>query len=168
MADLVTEAAWRDAAAEELRQLIDDMLHTEKAHLTTAARLQKVHRPLGGLAALLAAAGGATVLADLSALLAGFLALGAALASGVLTFLKPDQLAEQHLGAGRQLGALRVRARQTLHLDVARLSTDELRTAIAGIAEDKAKIDSAAPGTNDKDYAVGRQKILNGTYDRDR
>ena len=64
-------------------------------------------------------------MAALSKVAAGLLALGAAIASGVLTFMKPERTAEQHLAAGRQLAALRVRARQALNLDLPALSPDK-------------------------------------------
>lgn len=125
-------------------------------------------RRLGLLATALATLSGATVLSDQSELAAALLALGAALASGVLTFMKPDKAAEQHLSAGRQLGSLRVRARQILNLDTDRLAADELRNDIDSVADEKAKIDAAAPGTEAKDYQVARKKIIAGTFDRDR
>lgn len=166
--DPVGGDVWREAAREELRVVIDDLLHTEKTHMAAAERLGKVHRRLGLLATALATLSGATILADQSKLAAGLLALGAALASGVLTFMKPDRAAEQHLGAGRQLGALRVRARHILNLDTDQLEIDELRGAIDGIAEDKATIDATAPGTEAKDYKVARDKIVAGTFQPDR
>jgi len=158
---------WREAAREELRQVIDDLLHTEKTHMAAAERLGKVHRRLGLISTALATLGGATILADQSELAAGLLTLGAALGSGVLTFMTPDKVAEQHLGAGRQLGALRVRARHILNLDTNRLDVDALRGAVDAIAEDKAKIDATAPGTEAKDYKVARNRIMAGTFERD-
>jgi hypothetical protein len=171
VADVVNDhdaSSWRDSAREELLQLIDDMLHTEKTHIAAGERLGRIHRRLGLLATLLATLGGATVLSDQSNLAAGLFALGAAVASGVLTFMKPDKAAEQHLSAGRQLGALRVRARQTLNLDLDRLTPDEVRVAIKAVADDKASIDASAPGTEIHDYEVARKKIVLGTFDRDR
>ena len=120
VADVVTSdsAAWREAADEELRQLIDDMLHTEKTHLAAAERLQGLHLWLGIAATVMATGAAATIVAALSEVAAGLLALGAAIVSGVLTFMKPERIAEQHLAAGRQLAALRVQARQVLNLDL--------------------------------------------------
>lgn len=96
------------------------------------------------------------------------LALGAAIVSGVLTFMKPERTAEQHLAAGRQLAALRVHARQVLNLDLPQLGTDKLRKAIDEIATKKVAIDDAAPGSQGRDYNVARGKITKGTFDRDR
>jgi hypothetical protein len=169
VAGLVTDdAAWREAAAEELRQLIDDMLHTEKTHLAAAERLQGIHLWLGIAATVLAAGAAATIVASLSKAAAGLLALGAAIVSGVLTFMKPERIAEQHLAAGRQLAGLRVHARQVLNLDLPVLDFTALRETIGDIATRKAAIDDTAPGTGGRDYTVARNKITKGTFDRDR
>lgn len=99
---------------------------------------------------------------------AGLLALGAAIVSGVLTFIKPERTAEQHLAAGRQLAVLRVRAREVLGLDLPQLSSGKLRKAIDEIAAKKAAIDAAAPGPRGSGYNAARNKITKGTFDRDR
>ncbi len=170
MADMVTDdaAAWRAAAGEELRQLIDDMLHTEKTHMAAAERLQRLHQWLGIAATMLATGAAATIVAALSKIAAGLLALGAAIVSGVLTFMKPERAAEQHLAAGRQLATLRVHARQVLNLDLPVLGFEAVREAIDDIATKKAAIDDAAPGTQNRDYTAARNKITKGTFDRDR
>ncbi len=72
-------------------------------------------------------------MAALSKVAAGLLALGP-IVSGVLTFMKPERTAEQHLAAGRQVAALRVYARQVLNLDLPALGSDEFRKAINDIA----------------------------------
>lgn len=169
MAHLVTnDAPWREAAGEELRQLIDDMLHTEKTHMAAAERFQGLHQWLGIAATVLATGAAATIVAALSKVASGLLALGAAIVSGVLTFMKPERTAEQHLAAGRQLAALRVHARQVLNLDLPLLAPAELRGAIDDIAAKKASIDDGAPSTRGRDYNVARGKITRGTFDRDR
>jgi SMODS and SLOG-associating 2TM effector domain family 4/Petal formation-expressed len=161
-------AEWREAAREELRQMIDGMLHTEKTHMAAAERLQRIHQRLGVAATVLATAAAATIVTSASKLAAGLFALFAAIASGVLTFIKPERAAEQHLAAGRQLAALRVHARQVLNLDLPGLGGGQLRETINDIAAKKAAIDEAAPGTLGKDYDVARKKIARGTFDRDR
>jgi hypothetical protein len=129
---------------------------------------QGLHQWLGIAATVLATGAAATIVAALSKVAAGLLALGAAIVSGVLTFMKPERIAEQHLAVGRQLAALRVRARQVLNLDLPQLGADKLRKAIDDIATKKAAIDDAAPGTRRRDYNAARDKITKGTFDRDR
>ncbi|GIG03286.1 SLATT domain-containing protein [Catellatospora citrea] len=170
MADVVNtadEQVWRDNAEEEIRQLVDDMLYTEKTHLSAAERLQYVHRALGLSATISASASAATIVGDLVAWVPGTLALIAAISSAVLTFVKPEQLSEQHLSAGRQLNALRVQARQLLSLDLPRLPFKDVRRAIADIATKKATVDTAAPATNGKNFKIASQRIKSGVYVRD-
>jgi hypothetical protein len=161
-------AAWREAADEELRQLIDDMLHTEKTHMAAAERLRGLHLWLGLAATVLATGAAATIVASASRAAAGILALAAAIVSGVLTFMKPERTAEQHLAVGRQLAALRVHARQVVNLDLPSMNPNVARKAIDDIAKRKAAIDDGAPGTRKKDYGVAREKIVKGTFNRDR
>ena len=169
MADVVAvpDDPWLVSAEEELRQLIDDMLYTEKTHLAASERLKRIHLRLGLVSTVLAAAAGATIVANWT-VVAGLLALGATVASGVLTFMKPDAVAEQHLGAGRQLARIRVRARQLVDLDLHTLGTTELRAAISAVADDKAGVDDVAPATTNKDFSAAQKAIQAGTYDRDR
>ncbi|HEY0618483.1 MAG TPA: SLATT domain-containing protein [Kribbella sp.] len=163
----IEDADWREAAREEVLQISDDLLYTEKTHLHAAERLQKVHQQLGLAMTVLATAAAATIVGDWNKIAAGLLALAAAILSGILTFMKPEKSAEQHLGAGRQLGALRVRARQFLQLDLMRLSVSESREVIASIVNDKATIDAASPGTSGGSFEAARRRIQSGVYDRD-
>lgn len=170
---IVTEPAeevgdlWLEAAKEELRVLMDDLLHTEKTHMAAAERLQADYTRAGSAATVLSALAAGTIVSKLSPVLGGLFALGAAIVSGVLTFNKPERAAQQHLAAGRQLAELRVRVRQALNLDVARMPQDEARAMIAALASEKQAADGSAPGTKQKDYNVARSKIVAGTFARD-
>jgi hypothetical protein len=155
----------RTAALQaEGRQMQSDLLYTEKAQFAAAERLQQTHRLVGLTATLLSAAAAASILADHPAV-AGVLALSAALASGVLTFLKPDQQAATHLAAGRQLGVLRVELRQLVHLDLNHLPEPEVRAALADIASRKADIDNAAPGTTERHFKIASAKVDRGDFE---
>jgi hypothetical protein len=105
--------AWRAPADEELRQLTDDMLHTEKSHMAAAARLQPARFWVGILATVLAAAAAASIVAELSKV------------AGHARPRNRDRIRSAHLHEARpasraapcrrrQLAALRVRARQLL------------------------------------------------------
>jgi hypothetical protein len=168
VADLVSPEGpeWRAAAREELLQLIDDLLYTEKTHLAAAERFSRVHLRLGLTATILATTATATSIARWSVVATALIALSAALVSAVLTFIKPERTAEQHLSAGRQLAALRVRSRQVLTLDLGRVSEAEVRRSIRELAREKAAVDAAAPGTSEKDFSVAR-KIARGDFQRD-
>jgi hypothetical protein len=168
-ADVVTDDddAWRDAVHDELLQLIDDMLHTEKTHLAAAERLQTTHRWWGIIATISSSAAAGTIVTSWNDTVAGILALVAAIVSGVLTFTAPERAAERHLVAGRQLAAIRTDARQLVNLDLAHTVPAEIRTRVADVTSRKSAIDRGAPATSEKDYRIAQRKIRNGTFERD-
>lgn len=154
-------------AIEELKQLQDDMLYTEKGHFAAAQAYGRTHLLLGLLATGASAISGATIISSLSKTAAGLLALLAALAAGLVTFLKPDQTAQRHTAAGQQLGTLRVEARQIMRLDVSHTDPTDVREKIRNIAARKSKIDATAPQVSDAAFKRARSKIKEGLFERD-
>ena len=111
-------AEYYRAVKQELAALEEDLLWTEKAHFAAAETLARVNFWVGVVATIAASVAAAAVLADATPVVTGVAALIAAIASGLLTFLKPTEAEGHHLDAGRRLGALRVRVRQALRLDL--------------------------------------------------
>lgn len=158
-----------NAGIRELRRLEEDILFTEKAHFNSAARQRNTHLVIGMISTISAAIAAATVVANWSSLLAGIAAIVSTVASGLLTFLKPDKEAQQHLSAGRDLGALRVQIRQTMELDISSSQglTPEMRDQISEYAKRKAELDRSAPSIDDRSFINARKKIRAGTFDYD-
>ena len=159
---------WIAAADEELRQLLDEVLYSEKTHFAAAERLQRYHYLLGIISTVLAALASASIVSDASDVAGGLLALAAAVVSAILTFTKPESSAAQHLASGRQLGSLRVEARHAHQLDLPALPRDEMRSVIRQLAITKAGIDESSPGTGSNDYEVASKRVKSGVFDRDR
>jgi hypothetical protein len=158
------QASGADSAiAAELGQLQNDVLWTEKGHFISAGVLRAMRLILGVLATASSTTAVATIVADHQTV-AGIFALAGALLSGLLTFLKPEELAQQHLNAGRKLGALRVDIRQTLRLDAATLQRTELRQATAELAQRKAAIDEVSPHVADASIWWAGRRIERGDY----
>lgn len=155
-----------EALASEGSQVDCDLLYTEKSHFAAAERLRWVHLWLGCVAAGASAAAAATLLREISAV-TGALALLGAIGTALLTFLKPDQQAECHLAAGRQLGALRVELRQLIRLDLGHLPEQDVRERLAEITNRKAGIDASAPGTTERDFRAASKKIARGDFEDD-
>ena len=145
----------------------DDLLYTEKTHFASAEHYRRIHRALGIITTVLSTAAAATIVTDLEEALAGILALLAAIMSAVLTFMSPEKSAEQHLSAGRQLGALRVKLRQAIGLDLPTLPLKDLRRLVGDLAAEKFAIDGASPGTTTKHFNSARSKIKSGLFDKD-
>lgn len=158
---------YRSAIISELERLEEDMLFTEKGHFVAAEELKTLHLRLGLVATISAAAAAASIVADNSRILSGSLALVAALASAVLTFVKPEEVAAQHLAAARVLGAIRVLARQHREVDLHPDATEDRaawRSHVAVIGAAKKEADSAAPSISDRRFEKGRQKIQAGHF----
>lgn len=158
---------YRAAISAELERLEEDMLFTEKGHFVAAEELKRAHRWLGLIATVSAAAAAATIVADNSPVVSGSLALVAALASAMLTFVKPEEGAAQHLSAARVLGAVRVLARQNREVDLHPDAMED-RTAwrkyVAEIGAAKKEADAAAPSISDRRFEKARRKIDAGHF----
>jgi len=155
-----------ETLAAEGSQVSCDLLYSEKIHFAAAEELQKVHFALGLVAAAASVAAAATVLAD-ERVVAGVLALVGAVGTALLTFLKPDKRAEDHLAVGRQLGALRVELRQLMKLDLGFVPDQQVRDRMGEISQRKAEIDSTAPGTAERHYRKAKTKIDRGDFEDD-
>lgn len=156
------------ALTEELQQLVTDLIFTEKAHFAAAHRHGRLHRVLGVIATVAGAVAAEGIVSDRAPAWAASFALLASIASGVLTFVKPQEASQKHLDAGRDLGGLRVQVRQTLKLDVPVAGPAELaaaRQAAERYAKTKAAIDKAAPAITDEAYKRGRAKIVAGEFE---
>ena len=156
--------------ADELKSIQEDLLWTEKAHFATAASYARLHLTLGILATVAASVAAATVISENSPAVAVSAAVISAIASAVVTFLKPQEAEQRYLSAGRQLGALRVRVRHVIHLDLHSDQSEEpevWRAKVKELAEDKAKIDAESPGTSNRAFRTARKKIQAGHFDHD-
>lgn len=162
---------YRLAIARELLALEEDLLYTEKAHFAAAEELQRVHLLLGLTATLSAAVSVASVVTEAGPLWSGIPALVASLASAVLTFVKPDEKAAQHLGAGRSLGQIRVRSRQHRELGLQEQATPpnpkRWRGYVDEIGKAKAETDQSAPATSNRHFRKAQAKIQAGHFVHD-
>lgn len=155
------------ALRAELTHLTSDLIHTGKAHLAAAQKHLRLHRALGLVATIAGALAAAAVVAETNQTAAALLALLASLSSGVVTFVKPQEKAQQHLDAGRDLGALRVQVRQTHDLDLLAGHPEALaaaREAAGRYAAQKAAVDRTAPAITDAAYRAGKSKIDAGEF----
>lgn len=159
--------AHRDEILEELRKLFIDIEYTEKAHFAAAEHLRALHYVLGAIAAVTSAAASAAIVKS-SENVGAVLALISALAAALLTFVKPQSLAEQHVACGRELGDLKRRVDQCRALDGNPESgrTDaELRANVADFTAEKHAMHQGAPTTGPIAFRRAQQKIDAGHFD---
>lgn len=157
----------REAVARELQDLSEDILWTEKAHFAEAEALARTNLRLGLTSTIAASLAAATVLTEVAPVITGAAALVAAITAGLLTFLKPQEKETRHLTAGRELNALRVRARQMIRIDLARFAQPDpgsWRGFSAEVASEKARIDGDAPGLSAAAFDRARAKIEAGHF----
>ena len=158
------------AVDDELKRLEEDILYTEKGHFAASNEHGRVHLALGLLATITSAVAATTIISKSDPWIPGVLALIAAVASAVLTFVKPDERAAQHLQSGRALGALRVRIRQTRTIDLPadnHVDAATWKTTIQDLTTQKADIDNAAPPVSDRIFKKAQQKIQQGDFTHD-
>lgn len=158
--------ARRDDILEELRKLHVDIEYTEKTHFAAAEHLRALHYLLGGLAAITSAAASAAIVKS-SGSVGAVLALISALAAALLTFVKPQGLAEQHVACARELGDLKRRVGQCRTLDGNPDSghTDaELRDDVAKFTAEKHAMHQGAPTTGPVAFWRAQRKMKAGHF----
>lgn len=158
----------RTSVRTELERLEEDILYTEKAHFAAAEGLQRLHLIVGLIATITASATSVSIVADGPVWISAPFALTASIAAAVLTFLKPDERAAQHLGAGRNLGDARVQSRQHRELDLheaTTVDTNEWRGYADAIRTSKKETDDAAPALSQRHFESARRKIEGGDFE---
>jgi hypothetical protein len=158
----------RDDILEELRKLYVDTAYTEKCHFAAAEHLRALHYVLGGIAAVASAAASAAFVKSSNQTTAAVLALISTLAATLLTFVKPQGLAEQHVACARELGDLKRRVGQcrTLDGDPASGHSDaELRTNVADFTAEKHAMHQGAPTTGPVAFWRAQRKMNAGHFD---
>lgn len=157
----------RAAVHEELCRVEEDLLHTEKAHFAAAELDSGVHLVVGLAATVSSATAATTLIGDSAAWIPGVFALVATVASTILTFLKPDKRAAQHLQSGRALGALRVRVRQQRMIELVApgaLDASAWTSKVHEFGKQKADIEGAAPPIGEWAFQRARKKIQRGDF----
>lgn len=138
----------------------------ERAHWSASGKCLRWHRGLGAVSVALSAAVATSAFAALSEstdtnlrLLTGALAVLAAIAASLVTFLGYQERAKLHLTAGGRFAKLR----RTLDLYVIELSGSNAVTREEALASLKVAIEElsnavqASPGLSGTEYLVGKQ-----------
>jgi len=166
----MTDADLRIALREEFAAIEGDIMYAEKAHFDLERIGARTHSILGLTAAIASAIAAATILRGAASWIPGSAAVVATVASAMLTFVRPSENAQKHLGAGNSLGALRVLVRQTANLDLtfpALADLALLRVRVGELSAAKAEIDRTAPAISERSFRHARRKIKRGDFVRD-
>lgn len=153
----------------ELCRIEEDLLYTEKSHFAAAESMGMLHLGLGLTTTLCSASAATSLIAEAPTWVAGVLALVAAITSGVLTFVKPEKRASEHLQAGRALGRLRVGSRQARLVELAAEGgatvAEEWVARLGDFATQKADIEGASPATTGWMFRAAQRKIQRGDFE---
>ena len=143
----------------EAKRLEEGVLYSEKGHFSIANVWKRVHYGLGIPGTILAAAAGVSALTE-NEVLAGGLAIVAAVLTALITFLEPDKTAARHHNAGIKYNAIRGKIRRMRNIDLAdgKYST-ELRAQLEALAEEKATVTQEAPHLGRLAYRLGKRSI---------
>lgn len=143
-------------------------MYTEKSHFSSADEWNSLHTWVGIVTTVSATASAATVVSLGLPWLAAILALVAAVCGALQTFLRFGDSRDGALKAGRELGDLRVRIRQTKNIRLPATSDAELPDLIPVVTEfasTKAEIDSRSPISTPRHYKKGAKMISGGEFD---
>lgn len=157
-----TEGEFLNALYSEARRIEEDSEYSAKRHFNTCDLWTWGHYLLGGPAAILAALATTAIVKNNTGW-AQLLALAAALFSGLLTFLKPNDRAAQHRTVGNQYLALRNDARIFRHIDL-REAVDEGKKAerLRRLAQRRTDLNGSAPTTPNWAFQKARKGIEEG------
>lgn len=162
------DTGYKKQLARECRRVEEDVLYTEKGHFTAARRLRAIHLTLGIIAASGAVIAGARAFASgAGSKFAGIAGLTSALVTAIITFAKPQELAETHQAVGTRYAALRSRLRRfrelTLLQDEAEPGAHQV--TLEALADQKAELDVAGPGIPRYAYLGAKRSIEAGEPD---
>ncbi len=158
---MVTENKIVDAIIAESHRIEEDALHSMKGHFNAGSCWSKVHIFLGLPSAILAAWAGIEAFSDNPAFTAILALLSAALTS-TITFLSPQQVADNHKNAGREYNVLKNRVRRFREIELQRLDKDAVTQAINDLAEKRDALNSMSPDIPRWAYEKAKKDIDDG------
>lgn len=150
------------------RELAVDVLYSEKGQFADARSWRHLSRWFGLPGAVLAALAGAQILAEAdSVLVPALTAFASAAVTAAVGFLKPEESATRHHGAGTAYAGLRRRLRHFVQIDclVADFSTKDLATKLDGLVAEVNELQRTAPPISNGGFRSAKKLIEAGTAD---
>ena len=149
------------ALAAEAARIEEDTLHSSKGHFNAGALWSKVHIGLGLPAAILAAWAGMEAFSD-NPQLTSLLAILAAGLGAVSTFLNPSDKATAHKNAGRELNALKNKARHFREIDLLLADPSEAAKTLKTLSIHRDEFNSVSPDIPRWAYEMAKKDIDSG------
>lgn len=152
----------------EAEKLGVDCLYAERTHFVYSAFMRKISIVLSLASAIVAAiAGFGGISKLLSANYVAWIALLAAVLSGVHSVMRPGEVAKSHHLRGVGFAALRVRIRHFIHIECTEeVSQETQRERLNELTEQKIKLMSLEPATpTGRSYDKAKKGIRRGDAD---
>ncbi|MBL4583622.1 MAG: SLATT domain-containing protein [Pseudomonadales bacterium] len=153
-----------DAVIAETYRIEEDALHSMKGHFNAGSLWSKAHLLLGLPSAVLAAWAGIEAFSDNPEMTA-ILALLAAALTSTMTFLSPQQVADNHKNSGREYNILKNRVRRFREIDLLQLEDDAITKTITELAGKRDALNSMSPDIPRWAYEKAKKDIDAGRAD---
>jgi len=148
--------------AVECHRIEEDALHSMKGQFNAGSWWSRVHLLLGLPSAILAGWAGIEAFSNNPEFTAILAMLAAALTS-TMTFLSPQQIADNHKNAGREYNALKNLVRRFREIDLPQLDSTTASKAIGELADKRDALNSMSPDIPRWAYEKAKKDIDAGT-----
>jgi hypothetical protein len=151
-----------EAIGKEARRIEEDSIHSAKSHFNAADIWNKRHYWFGVPATMFGAAAGAAMIKELPEI-AGILSLTATILTGLMTFLKPTELAATHKTAADQYLVLRNDARVFREVDLIQIDdTGTLSDMLKALSQRRNELNQGSPIVPRAAFEKARKGIMEG------
>ena len=135
----------RGKIEEEASRIEEDATHSAKGHFEAASRWGRTHFWIGVPATISSAVAAVSLLKPCPTLTAAF-AIGAAVLTALVTFLKPEAKASAHLASGNRYLSLQSRARVFRNITLAAADApSKLAEKVTELTEERNKLNETSP-----------------------
>lgn len=146
---------------KEAERVEEDTLHSAKGHFNAGCFWSWIHHSLGIPTAILATWAGIEAFSDNVSLTALLAFLSAALGA-TNTFLNPNKKADVHRTAGRELNALKNRARYFREIEIKMLSAEDANKLLRSLCDKRDELNSISPDIPRWAYNKAKKDIDEG------
>ena len=155
---------------DEALRIEEDTEYSGRSNFEAAVRSDRTHLLLGAPAAVLAAAAGATILADVSEWIPAACAAVAAVLGALQTFVRADKRAAQHHASGAEFIDLRNEARIFRTIDYPHMTDEERRQRSHELSTRRSDLNRSTPRIPRRAFEKARHGIEAGeaSYEVDR
>ncbi len=147
--------------SEECHRLEEDSTYSSKSHFNAEAFWGGLHLWVGLLIAIASAAAGITFFTESSAS-SGYLAIFAAILSGLNTTINPEKLAATHGLAGRKYSSLKNSARIFRTIGLQQTELDVVRCNFRALCKQRDDLNESSPGIPRFFYNRAKKDIEKG------